>query len=104
MQTYRLTVEPDGRVTVPNARPGQTVTVQVEPVPEFEPLTLATAKTPEEREAIYFEFQQLWHDTVPTVVTFQATSSRYEQRWLNGYYFRVGQFGTDYRTLSLTGQ
>ena len=59
MQTYRLTVEPDGRVTVPNARPGQTVTVQVEPVPESEPLTLATAKTPEEREAVIAEIMEM---------------------------------------------
>ncbi len=58
MQIYRLTVEPDGRVTVPNARPGQTVTVQVEPVPEPELLTLATAKTPEEREAVIVAIEE----------------------------------------------
>lgn len=72
MQTYRLTVEPDGRVTVPNARPGQIVTVHVEPVPESEPLTLATAETPEERAQVIAEMKtmaqglhELWKDAPP---------------------------------------
>lgn len=66
MQIYRLTVGPDGRVTVPNTRPGQTVTVQVEPVPvhaepeaDSEPLTLATAKTPEERAEVIAEMKAI---------------------------------------------
>ena len=61
MQTYRLTGEPNGRVTVPNARPGQTVTVQVEPtlVPESEHLTLTTAKTPEERAQVIAEIKAM---------------------------------------------
>lgn len=58
------------------------------------------APTPEEREAIYADMQQLWHDTVPTVITFQETGTRYEQRWVDGWYYRIGQFGTDYRSLS----
>ncbi|CUS04078.2 putative Peptide/nickel transport system substrate-binding protein [Candidatus Promineifilum breve] len=62
------------------------------------------APTPEERAEIYAELQLLWHETVPTVVTFQEEGTRYEQRWVNGWYYRIGQFGTDYRTISLTGQ
>jgi peptide/nickel transport system substrate-binding protein len=61
------------------------------------------ASDPAERQAIYEDLQLLWHETVPTVITFQRTGNRYEQRWVNGWYFRVGQFGTDYRTMSLTG-
>ncbi len=62
------------------------------------------APTPEEREAIYAELQQLWHETVPTVITFQEIGTRYEHRWVNGWYNRIGQFGTDVRTISLSGQ
>jgi hypothetical protein len=75
MQTYRLKVGPDGQVTVPNARPGQTVTVQVETVPESRSLTLATAKTPEERaqviaeiKAMTSELRELWKDAPPFAV------------------------------------
>jgi hypothetical protein len=48
-----LTVGPDGRVTVPGARPGQTVTVEIN-VADEEPKrqTLATARTDEERDAV----------------------------------------------------
>ncbi len=59
MQTYRLIVEPDGRVTIPNAQPGQTVTVQVEEPVVPERLTLATARTPEEREAVIADIKRM---------------------------------------------
>ena len=53
MQTYRVTVGPDGQVRIPDTRPGQTITIQVPTSPErSEPLTLATATTPEEQEAV----------------------------------------------------
>lgn len=57
MHTYRLVVGPDGTLRVPDAQPGQIVTVQVEApptaaTPEREMLTLATAKTPEERAEV----------------------------------------------------
>ena len=52
MQTWRLTVEPDGRVRIPDTRPGEVVVVQVsEPVPVPQ-MTLMDAKTPEEKAAI----------------------------------------------------
>ncbi len=51
-----LTVGPDGRVVVPGAEPGQTVTVEISDT-DNEPKrrTLATARTDEERERIIAE-------------------------------------------------
>jgi hypothetical protein len=59
MQTYRLTVDPDGRVTIPNARPGQTIIVQVNEsaTPGF--LTLKTARTDEERAAVIADIKRM---------------------------------------------
>lgn len=62
MQTFRLTVGPDGRVAIPDTRPGQTVTVQVgqEVAPEAPArLTLATARTDAEREVVAAEIKRL---------------------------------------------
>ncbi|MGC4105655.1 MAG: hypothetical protein QM753_04760 [Thermomicrobiales bacterium] len=62
MHTYRLVVGPDGTLQVPDAVPGQEVTVVVEPVPpatpDREPLTLATAKTPEERAEVIASIEE----------------------------------------------
>jgi len=53
MHTYRVTVGPDGQVRIPETRPGETITIQVSSPPAVEePLTLVTATTPEEREAV----------------------------------------------------
>jgi hypothetical protein len=53
MHTYTLTVDADGRVAIPDTRPGDTITIQVPAPPASrEPLTLATATTPEERAAV----------------------------------------------------
>jgi hypothetical protein len=53
MHTYTLTVDADGHVVIPDTRPGDTITIQVSAMPARpEPLTLATATTPEEREAV----------------------------------------------------
>lgn len=52
-RTMQLTVGPDGRVEVPGARPGQTITVEIADAPDPpERLTLATARTEEERDAV----------------------------------------------------
>lgn len=52
-KTMQLTVGPDGRVEIPGAQPGQTVTVEfAEPPKTPEPLTLAAARTDEERDAV----------------------------------------------------
>jgi len=65
MQTYRLIVDAHGRVAIPGAKPGQTVTVQIDPPAapavnaegllmrdDGEVLTLRTARTDEERERV----------------------------------------------------
>lgn len=52
MQTWRLTVEPDGRVKIPDTKPGEVIVVQVSDTAPTPPVTLMDAKTPEERAAI----------------------------------------------------
>lgn len=55
-----LTVGPDGRVAVPGAEPGQTVTVEIKETPAKPGrLTLATARTDEEREQVVAEIKRL---------------------------------------------
>lgn len=52
MQTWRLTVGPDGQVRIPDTKPGEIVVVQVSEAEPAPPMTLMDAKTPEERAAI----------------------------------------------------
>lgn len=53
MQTYRVTVGPDGQVKIPETRPGETITIRVHHGAETpERLTRATARTEEERAAV----------------------------------------------------
>lgn len=77
MQTWRLTVGPDGQVRIPDGRPGQIVTVVVEPFPLATAgqgqVTLATAQTPEERAEVIArirangrELRELLKDDLPT--------------------------------------
>ncbi|MGH2538881.1 MAG: hypothetical protein ACRDHL_15940, partial [Candidatus Promineifilaceae bacterium] len=40
-----------------------------------------------EREAVYFDLQQLHHDLAPQVTLAQVTGVRYEQRWVQGWYY-----------------
>jgi len=47
---------------------------------------------PAKREQMYFDIQKEFHNDVISVTLAQATGPRFEQRWLNGYYYRVGQF------------
>lgn len=55
-RTIHVTVESDGRVTIPGTRPGETLAIQVEQQPKTqERLTLATAQTEEERDAVVEE-------------------------------------------------
>lgn len=59
MQTYRVTVGPDGQVTIPDTRPGDTITIQVEHGAEPpERLTLTTARTGEERDWVIAEIRR----------------------------------------------
>lgn len=59
-RTLQLTVGPDGRVTIPGATPGQTVTIEMsEASDKPERLTLANARTIEERRAVTAEIKRL---------------------------------------------
>lgn len=52
MQTWRLTVGPDGQVTIPDTKPGETIVVQVTEAEVAPSAPLMSARTPEERAAI----------------------------------------------------
>jgi peptide/nickel transport system substrate-binding protein len=64
----------------------------------------ATAPTPEEREAIYFDIQQLYYDQAVAVTLAQSTTFRFEQRWVDGWYYRVGAFAPNYYEMSLNAE
>jgi peptide/nickel transport system substrate-binding protein len=51
------------------------------------------AADPAEREQIYFELQENYHNDAYQITLSQATGVRYEQRWVKDYFYRVGQFG-----------
>lgn len=60
-----------------------------------------TSADPAEREQIYFQIQELHHEILPQVILLQRDTPYYEQRWVEGYYYRVGAFGRDYYAYSL---
>ena len=62
----------------------------------------ALESDPAVRETMYAELQQLTYDSVPQVYLLQRDAPWYTQRWVNGYYYRVGAFGRDYYAYSLT--
>ncbi len=62
------------------------------------------ASDPAEREQIYFDLQALFYDTLPQVILLQRDAPWYTQRWVNGYYYRVGMFGRDYYAMSLASE
>ncbi|MCO6449210.1 MAG: ABC transporter substrate-binding protein [Caldilineales bacterium] len=45
------------------------------------------ASDPAERQQIYYDLQQLYYDQIPTVILAQAAGSRYEQRWVDGFFY-----------------
>lgn len=61
------------------------------------------ASDPAEREEIYFELQQLFYDLAVSVPLSQQTGTRYEQRWVQDWYNRVGAFGQDFYAYGLDG-
>jgi peptide/nickel transport system substrate-binding protein len=61
------------------------------------------AVDPAEREAIYFELQQLHHDQAIQITLAQGTGFRYEQRWVQDWFYRVGAFGSYYYAYGLEG-
>lgn len=61
MQSYRLVIESDGKVSVPNGQPGRIVTVLVESSFQASPSELGmpiSSMTPTERERLKTEFLQ----------------------------------------------
>lgn len=64
---------------------------------------VATAD-PAEREQIYFELQELHHDQAIQVTLAQATGARYEQRWVQEWYYNPITSGTYYYALSLASE
>ena len=65
-----------------------------EVIADYQALVSAAAveSDPAVREQLYFDLQQKYYDEAVSVILAQSTGFRFEQRWLNGYYFRVGQF------------
>jgi peptide/nickel transport system substrate-binding protein len=72
---------------------------------QFQELVTAgvMASDPAEREQIYFDLQQLYHDQAIQVTLSQATGVHYEQRWVKDWFYRVGQFGSYFYAYGLEG-
>jgi peptide/nickel transport system substrate-binding protein len=58
---------------------------------------------PAEREEIYFEIQRQHHEDAIQVTLAQALGARYEQRWVQGWYYQPSSSGTYFAALSLAG-
>ena len=65
---------------------------------QFQELVTAgvLASDPAEREQIYFELQKLHHDLAIQITLAQPVDVRYEQRWVQGWFNRIGAFGRYY--------
>jgi len=59
------------------------------------------AADPAEREVAYFELQKLHHDTAIQVTLAQATGVRYEQRWVENYFYNPALFDSYFYAFSL---
>jgi peptide/nickel transport system substrate-binding protein len=66
----------------------------------------ASETDPAAREQIYFQLQQLFYDTVPTVILAQATNTRYEQRWVQDWFYNplLSGIGPYVYAYSIAGQ
>ncbi|MBW8010144.1 MAG: ABC transporter substrate-binding protein [Chloroflexi bacterium] len=60
------------------------------------------ASDPAERHAIYLELQQFDYDSAPAIRLSIRTGHRYEQRWVQGYYFNPVYPGSYYYSLSIS--
>ena len=72
---------------------------------QFQELVNAGVATvvPAEREAIYFELQQLYYDEIPTITGAQVTGANYQQRWVQGYFYNPVMPGFYFYAFSLDG-
>jgi peptide/nickel transport system substrate-binding protein len=75
-------------------------------IAKYEELASAAAREtdPAKREEMYFEIGQLFHDDAISIIGAQRTGKQYQQRWVDGYFYRVGQFEPMYYNISLDGQ
>ena len=55
---------------------------------------------PEARAGIYHEVNQLYYDNAPGILLATATARRYEQRWVQGYYYNPIYSGLYFYALS----
>ena len=72
-------------------------------VDQFTALVQAGVDTadPAEREAVYAELQQLHHDQAIQVTLSQSLGARYEQRWVNDWYYNPALFGPYFYAYSM---
>ncbi len=73
---------------------------------QFQDLVTAGVATadPAEREKIYFDLQKLHHDSAIQITLAQVTGTRYEQRWVQDWYYNPITFGGYYYAYSLAGK
>ena len=60
-------------------------------------------RDPAEREAIYFELQELHHAEAPQITLAQVLGARYEQRWIGDWFYNPILPGTYYYSMNLDG-
>ncbi|HEX6384910.1 MAG TPA: ABC transporter substrate-binding protein [Anaerolineae bacterium] len=72
-------------------------------IAQFQELVTAgvQASDPAEREQIYHELQQLYHEQAIQVTLAQPTANRYEQRWVKGWFNRLARPGDYFYALDL---
>lgn len=54
---------------------------------------------PSQRALIYTGFNQLYYEQAPGILLFIPYGHRYQQRWVNGWFFNPGYFGTYFYNL-----
>ncbi len=72
---------------------------------QFQELVTAgvLAADPAEREQIYFELQKLHHAEAIQITLAQSINVRYEQRWVQDWFNRVGAFGSYWYAYGIEG-
>lgn len=54
---------------------------------------------PARRAAIYQEFNLLYYEQAPVILTFMSMERRYQLRWVNGWYYHPANFGAYFYAL-----
>jgi peptide/nickel transport system substrate-binding protein len=67
---------------------------------EFVNAGVATSD-PAERQQIYSDMQQYFYEQVPQVTLAEALGARYEQRWVNGWFFNPIKAGPPFDNMTL---